>query len=39
MKILAVMTALFLGGCEAAKDFGALAYCVIHQNDSNRRCN
>lgn len=38
MKFFVVFLALALSGCGVARDFGALMYCVIHDNDINRKC-
>ena len=39
LKIIAAVAAcLALGACETARGLGALGYCVIHQNNSNKRC-
>lgn len=38
MKFVVLALALVLSGCGSARDFGALMYCVIHDNDINRKC-
>lgn len=38
MKIIALVACLLLAGCGAARDFGALLYCVAHDGDINRKC-
>lgn len=38
MKIVAVILTLALGGCGTARALWALGYCVVNQNDTNRRC-
>lgn len=37
MKFVVIALALVLGGCESARGLGALGYCLIHQNDINRK--